>query len=289
MTPRLLLPLLMALALAGQEGPLFRVERVDTGFGFTEGPVWSKAGYLLFNDIPNGRTFKFAGSAPSTVFRENTHAANGNAFDARGRLYSCERDGRRLSRIDADGATTVVADRWEGKRLNSPNDVVVRRDGHIYFTDPASAAVKEPMEIGFNGVYHVGPQGQISLVTRSMIRPNGVALSPDGQVLYVADTDEHTVVAFDLDWQGYAANQRVLIRNIPGPPDGLRTDIRGNLYIACQGIAIYTPAGKRLRMIKVPERPTNCAFGGPGLRTLYITAQKSIYRMRVKEPGALPY
>ena len=175
-----------------------QVEKVAGGFGFIEGPVWSRQGFLLFSDIPNGRILRINGPGPATVYRDHTNAANGNSMDAQGRLYSAERDGRRVSRIETDGTVTVVADRWQGKRLNSPNDVVVRRDGHIYFTDPASTAVKEPMELGFNGVYHVTPEGRMSLVTASMHRPNGVAISPEGKILYVADSTDRTIVAFDL-------------------------------------------------------------------------------------------
>ena len=183
----------------------------------------------------------------------------------------------------------MVADRWQGKRLNSPNDVVVRRDGHVYFTDPASTALKGPPELGFNGVYHVTPEGQISLVSSSMSRPNGIALSPDGRLLYVADSQLKTIVAFDLDVKGNASRERLLISGVDGTPDGLRVAQSGNLYVACRGIAIYTPGGELLRTIEFPEQPANCAFGDTDLRTLFVTARTSVYRVRLPEPGSLQY
>jgi gluconolactonase len=265
------------------------VEKVAGGFEFVEGPVWSRQGYLLFSDIPNQRIFKVSGQGPATVYRDQSNAANGNAMDVQGRLYSCERDGRRVVRADAGGKITVVADRWQGKKLNSPNDVAVRRDGQVYFTDPASTAVKEPQELGFNGVYQVTPEGELSLVTGSMRRPNGVALSPDGKLLYVADSQLKTIVAFDLDAKGKASRERLLISGLEGSPDGLRVAESGNLYIACRGIAVYTPEGKLLRTIEFPEPAVNCAFGDPDLRTLYVTARTSVYRVRLPEKGSLQY
>jgi gluconolactonase len=265
------------------------VEKVAGGFGFIEGPVWSHDGFLVFSDIERQKIMKLAADGSTTVYRDRSNAANGNATDAQGRLYTCERDGRRVARMTRDGSLSVVADRWEGKKLNSPNDVTVRKDGHVYFTDPASKAVQEPMEIGFNGVYHVRPDGKISLVSRTMSRPNGVALSPDGHILYVADSEKRAIVAFDLDEQGNALHERVLIAATDGSPDGLRVSAAGNLYIACRGIAVYSPDGKLLRTIAVPEQPANCGFGDADLRTLYITARTSLYKVRLSEPGALQY
>jgi gluconolactonase len=265
------------------------VEKVAGGFIRSEGPVWVRQGYLLFSDFEQSRIFRLTPPGEVTLYLDHTGAANGNSMDAQGRFYSCERDGRRVVRRDAAGSLVVVADRWEGKKLNSPNDIVVRRDGQIYFTDPASAAVKEPQELGFNGVYHVTPSGAISLVAKSLDRPNGVALSTDGRILYVADSSARTITAFDLDEQGGTSGQRTFIRDIAGSPDGLRVAESGNLYIACRGIAVYSPEAKLLRTIDVPEQPANCAFGDPDLRTLYITARSSLYRVRLPEKGLLQY
>jgi gluconolactonase len=182
----------------------------------------------------------------------------------------------------------VVASVYEGKKLNSPNDVVVRRDGQVYFSDPATAAVLEPRELSFNGAYHVNPQGKITLIA-SMPRPNGVALTPDGRTLYVADSQEKTIRAYDLDADGNASHERVFISGIDGTPDGLRVAENGNLYIACRGVAIYTPDAKLVKMIEFPETPANLAFGGSDLQTLYVTARTSVYRVHVPDKGSSQY
>ena len=163
-------------------------------------------------------------------------------MDTQGRLYTAERDDHRILRTNLDGSETVIANEYDGKRLNAPNDVVVRRDGQVYFSDPASAAVLEERELSFNGLYHVNPQGKVALIAK-MARPNGVALTQDGRILYAADSQDKTIRAYDLDKDGNASNERILIRNIEGTPDGLRVAANGNLYIACKGVAIYTPQG----------------------------------------------
>jgi gluconolactonase len=266
------------------------LERVGTGFSFVEGPVWVKdeGGYLLFSDIYNSRTMKIATANQPEIYRRYTRAGNGNSLDVQGRLYTAERDGHRVSRQEKDGRETIVASSYEGKRLNSPNDVVVRRDGQVYFSDPASAALLEPRELSFNGLYHVDPQGKVTLIAK-MPRPNGVALTEDGRTLYVADSTEKTIHAYDLDKDGNASHERTLISGIEGTPDGLRVAANGNLYVACKGIAIYTPTGKLIKMIEFPETPVNCAFGGPDLQTLYVTAQTSVYRLRVPDKGSSQY
>ena len=263
------------------------VEKIAGGLGFTEGPVW-KDGALIFSDIPNSKILKLTGANQPEVVRTGTSAGNGNSMDVQGRLYTCERDTHRVVRTEKDGSLTVIASEWEGKRLNSPNDVVVRKDGQVYFTDPRSNAVKDLAQLGFNGVYHVTPQGKISLVTK-MTRPNGIAVSPDGRTLYVSDTEQREIRAFNLDAEGNAANERVFLANIDGGPDGLRVAVNGNLYIACRGIAIYTPAGQFVKMIEFPETPANCAFGDSDLRTLYVTARTSIYKVRIPDEGSLQY
>jgi gluconolactonase len=265
------------------------IEKFGGDFGFVEGPVWSKEGFLIFSDIYNSRIMKSASPNRAEIYRNYTNSANGNSMDTQGRLYSCERDGRRVTRMEKDGRLTVIASEWQGKRLNSPNDVVVRRDGQVYFSDPASKAVLEPQELGFNGVYHVTPQGKLSLISARLSRPNGVALSSDGRTLYVADSQERKILAYDLDGEGNTSRERVFISDIDGSPDGLRVAENGNVYIACRGIAIYTPGGKFVRMIEFPEPPANCAFGGPDLRTLYVTARTSVYRIRIADRGSIQY
>jgi gluconolactonase len=264
------------------------VEKFAGDFSFVEGPVWAKEGALIFSDMYNSRIMKLATGQDRGIYRKYTNATNGNSMDVQGRLYSCERDGRRVVRLEKDGSLTVIASEWQGKRINSPNDVVVRRDGQVYFTDPASPGVLEPQALGFNGVYHVAPAGKISLVAK-MTRPNGLAVTPDGRILYVADTNERKIMAYDLDAEGNPSNERVFISGIDGGPDGLRVAANGNLYIACRGIAIYSPAGKFVKMIEFPETPANCSFGGADLRTLYVTARTSVYTVRIPDQGSLQY
>ena len=222
------------------------------------------------------------------IYRDNTNGANGNAMDVQGRLYSCERDGRRVVRMEKDGRVTVIAAEYQGKRLNDPNDVVVRRDGQVYFSDPAPKDSLQHFELGYAGVYHVTPGGKISLIAK-MPRPNGVTLTPDGRTLYVADTSERKIMAYDLDAEGNATNERVFISNIDGGPDGLRVAANGNVYIACRGIAIYTPQGQFIKMIEFPEMPANLTFGDSDLQTIYVTARTSVYRLRVPDRGYLLY
>jgi gluconolactonase len=275
--------------------PAAGIGKVGGDFAFVEGPVWhkpvgEKAGFIIFSDIYNSRIMKIAGTGGKPeIYRNYTNAANGNSMDVQGRLYTAERDGRRISRLENDGSIKVLASEWEGKRLNSPNDIVVRRDGHVYFTDPASKAVIEPQELGFSGVYHIAPDGKLSLINRRMARPNGVALTPDGRTLYVADSEERKILAYDLDTRGNASKERVFISNMDGSPDGLRVAANGNLYIAARGVAVYSPAARLIRTIDFPENPANCAFGGPDLQTLYVTARTSVYSVRIPDKGSLQY
>jgi gluconolactonase len=262
------------------------VERFGGNFAFVEGPVWvtKDGGYLLFSDIYNSETMKMSQPNQPSVYRRFTNAGNGNTMDAQGRLYTAERDGHRISRMEPNGDVSIVAAKYEGKRFNSPNDVVVRKDGNVYFSDPASAAVLEKRELDFNGVYHVSPDGKVSLVAK-MTRPNGVALTPDGKTLYVADTSDRKIMAYDLDAAGNTTNERVFISDISGSPDGLRVAANGNVYIAAGPILVYTPNGKLIKSISFPEMAANCEFGGPELKTLFVTARTSVYSVSVPEKG----
>lgn len=262
------------------------VERVGGSFAFVEGPVWvtKDGGYLLFSDIYNSRTMKMSQPNQTSVYRRFTNAGNGNSMDAQGRLYTAERDGHRVVRLEPDGQVSIVAGEFQGKRFNSPNDVVVRRDGQVYFSDPASAAVLEKRELDFNGVYHVSPDGKVSLIAK-MTRPNGVALTPNDKTLYVADTTDRKIMAYDLDADGNTSNERVFLSGIPGNPDGVRVAADGNLYIAAGPVLIYTPDGRLVKSISFPEQAANCEFGGPQLRTLYVTARTSVYRVLVQDQG----
>lgn len=266
------------------------VEKVAAGYQFTEGPSWSREGFLLFSDVPAHHIMKLGpGDKVPSVYREDSGYANGNTFDAQGRLYSCESKTRRVTRTDKKGKIEVLADKWEGKRFNAPNDIVVRKDFNVYFTDPAFGDQADTRELDFFGVYRITPKGQLSLIARPKGRPNGITFSPNGRILYVANSDDHTVVAYDVDHAGETSNERVVVSGVDGVPDGIRTDEKGNIYIAAKGIAIYTPEGKLLSTIPIAETPANCAFGDADFQTLYITARTSVYRARLNVKGSVQY
>ncbi len=281
--------LILCATLAAQDFSRLHVEKVAGDFKFTEGPVWSHDGYLLFSDIPANTIHRYTPGKTVDVFRSSSEGANGNAFDAQGRLYTCEGRSRRVTRTARNGSIEVLAERFEGKRFNSPNDIVVRRDGNVYFTDPAFGESERARELDFFGVFHITPKGDIEVIAKPQGRPNGVALSPDGRVLYVANSDEKNVRAYDLDRQGRASNERVVVSGIAGTPDGMRVDAKGNLYVTAKAVYVFTPEGKQLAEIPIAEIPANCAFGDADLQTLYVTARTSLYRVRVPVKGFLPY
>lgn len=269
------------------------VERVVKGLRYAEGPVWSYDGFLLFSDSAADQLRKLTPGAGDTVFEERPEGAMGNAYDMDGRLYSCEFRQRRITRTAKNGKAEVLAARFEGKRLNAPNDIVVRRDGHVYFTDPAFGSAQDTRELDFNGIYHITPRGELEAIARWKTRPNGVALSPNGRTLYVTDSDRREIRAFDLDGKGGAARERVIAEKIPGVPDGIKTDENGNIYVAAKAIYVYSPStnglAKRIGEVPVAETPSNLAFGDPDRETLYITARTTVYRVRLGVKGALPY
>jgi gluconolactonase len=285
---RLVLAMLLGLtSLWAEDFSNLKVEQVATGFPGGEGPVWSRQGYLLFSDYSVNTINRYDPGKGVSVFRSDSNGANGNALDRKGRLYTCEYRSRRVTRTSKSGKIEVLADKWEGKRLNAPNDIIVRRDGHVYFTDPLFTPL-EQRELDFYGVFHIAPNGKMSLISKPKGRPNGIALSPNGKILYVANTDERNIRAYDLDKKGNASNERVLIADLPGGPDGLKTDVKGNLYITARGIAVYSPQGQPLGHIAVPENPRNCAFGDADFKTLYMTG-RSLFRVRLETPGAIQY
>jgi gluconolactonase len=286
-----LIPVLILLSAvaAAQDFSELRVEKVATGYIFTEGPAWSREGFLLFSDVPANRILRYDPGKGATVYRENTNGGNGNTFDAKDRLYTCESRTRRVIRADKKGKIEVLADKFQGKRLNAPNDIVVRRDGHIYFTDPAFGNQAESRELDFYGVYHIDLRGQLELIARPAGRPNGIALSPDGRILYVANSDERNLRAYSVDQHGKASEERVLVSGIDGVPDGIRVDEKGNIYVTAKGVAIYSPEGKLIHTIELAETPANCAFGDPDFRSLYVTARTSLYRIQLNVKGSVQY
>ena len=242
-------------------------------------------GFLVFSDIPENKLLQFKPGEPASTFRENSNGANGNRFDAQGRLYTCESHSRRVTRTDKKGKLEVIADRWQGKRLNAPNDIAIRKEGDVYFTDPAFGNQQDTRELDFFGVYHISRKGELDVIAKPKGRPNGIALSPDGRTLYVSNSDERNVRAYDLEKSGSASNERTLISGIDGVPDGICVDEKGNLYVAAHGILVFTPEGKRLGTIEMQETPSNCTFGDPDLGSLYITARTSLYRARLNVKG----
>lgn len=289
MTRRGFVSLLAPMIAGAQDFSEVRIEKIAAGFVFTEGPVWSRDGFLLFSDVPNDVIHKWVPGEGTSVYRKPTNKANGNTFDNRGRLLSCESKGRRVVRELRDGKLEVVAEKWEGKRLNAPNDITVRKDGHIYFTDPAFGDQAEGRELDFYGVYHVTPRGEMRLIAKPEGRPNGIALSPDGRILYVNNSDERNVRAYGLDRQGVPSNERVLISDIQGSPDGMRVDEKGNLYVTANALDIFSPEGKLVHRMEFPEMPRNCAFGDADFQTLFVTARTSVYRVRLDVKGAVHY
>jgi gluconolactonase len=280
--------LFVCLTASAQDFSDIKVEKVAAGFTFTEGPVWSREGFLLFSDVPTNRIMKLATGAP-TVFREQSGAANGNAIDDRGRLYTCEGSTKRVTRTDKNGKIEVLAERYNGKRFNAPNDIVVSKNYHVYFTDPAFGRQSEGRELDFYGVYHITPKGELSIFAKPQGRPNGITLSPNGRILYVANSDEKNIRGYDIGRDGVPSNERVVIQNVDGPPDGIRADEKGNIYVTANAVSVYSPEGKLIGTIPVPETPANCAFGEGDMQSLFITARTSVYRVRLNVKGSVQY
>jgi gluconolactonase len=277
--------LLLAGSAAAQDFANIRIDKVATGYAFAEGPAWSPMGFLIFGDIPNNKLMQFAPGTPANVFRTDSNGAIGNRFDAQGRLYTCESHSRRVTRTDKKGKVEILAERWQSKRLNAPNDLAVRKDGEVYFTDPAFGNQQDTRELDFFGVYHISRKGELEVIAKPKGRPNGIALAPDGRTLYVSNSDERNVRAYDLDKNGAGSNERTLISGIEGVPDGICIDEKGDLYVAANQILVYSPEGKPLGVVPTEETPSNCAFGDPDLASLYITARTSVYRVRLDVKG----
>jgi gluconolactonase len=290
---RVFFALVFAAGVFAQDFSHVEVQRVVKDLHFAEGPVWSYEGFLLFSDTVVDKLHKLTPGVGEAVYAERAGGVLGNAYDVEGRLYTCEFRERRVTRTLKNGKVEVLAAHFEGKRFNAPNDIVVRRDGHVYFTDPAFGAQQDTRELNFYGVYHVTPKGELEVAAKWKTRPNGIALSPNGRTLYVSDSDDRSVRAYDLDGKGTASKERVVVDKVAGVPDGLRTDEKGNLYVAAKQVYVYAltnngPA-RLLGEIPVGETPSNIAFGDPDMQTLYITARTSVYRVRLGVKGALPY
>jgi gluconolactonase len=287
------------------------VERVAGGFEFTEGPLWARDGALLFSSPNTNTIYRWAPPGTVTVFRPKSGytgpdigryaqpGSNGLTFDPEGRLAICQHGNRRVIRVEPHGNSTVLADRYDGKRLNSPNDLVYARDGTLYFTDPPfglPAMFTDPKkELPFSGVFAVR-NGELSLVTADLGGPNGIALSPDERHLYVGNWDpgRKIVMRYELDSAGTVTGGEVFF-DMTGAEgedaiDGIKVDTAGNLYVCGPGgIWLLSSQGKHLGTLRLPESPHNLAWGGADARTLYITALTSIYRIRLAIPGVRPH
>ena len=279
-----------------------RLEELYSGCRWAEGPVWfSDANQLLWSDIPNQRMLRWTPEGGVSVFRQPSNFTNGHTRDREGRLVSCEHGGRRVTRTEPDGTITVLANRHQGKRLNAPNDVVVKSDGTIWFTDPTYGILSdyegyraEPEQATRN-VYRLDPAtGELIAVATDFNQPNGLAFSPDESVLYVADSgashDESLprhIRAFDVADGGRLENGRVFCDIDNGIPDGIRTDTAGNLWSSAgDGVHCFSPKGTLLGKILVPQTVANLTFGGPRRNRLFITATNSLYSVYVTATGA---
>lgn len=283
--------------------PAAEVEQLATGFLFTEGALWDwRRQCLLFSDLAGDVMRSWSERGGVVEVRKPSGKSNGLTWDNQGRLVACEHVGRRVTRTEADGSITVLASEWDGKPLNSPNDVVVKSDGAIYFSDPPYGLVEfygvpRPQDLPFQGLYRISPEGRLSLLVDDFQAPNGLCFSPDESRLYVDDTERVHVRVFDVRADGSLANGRVFFdykARLPGwtgSPDGMKLDELGNLYATGPGgIWVITPQGEPLGVIHIPEGPSNLNWGGPDWRTLYVTATTSIYRIRMRVAGnKLPY
>jgi len=289
--------------------PAAKIEKLAGDMKFTEGPVWiASPGYLLFSDIPSNAIMKWAPSG-LTTFRNPVYegkynagefvGSNGLTLDKQGRLIACEHRAGRMTRTEKDGKITVLADKFEGKRLNSPNDAVYHKNGDLYFTDPPYGFPKQDddpaKELKFNGVYRLTAAGKLELLVRDMSRPNGIGFSPDEKKLYVANSDAAKKIwmVYDVAADGKLNNGKVFAdvtkESGDGVPDGLKIDRSGNLWgTGPGGIWVYSPAGKLLGRVQAAEIPANCAWGEADGKTLYMTARTGLYRVKTIVGGVRP-
>ena len=284
-------------------------DKLAGNFGFTEGPVWHPDGYWLFVDIQKLKIHKMSTTGQLEIFRDPSFGTNGMTFDKQGNMIICESDNRQIMRRQSDNTYTPIATHVDGKRLNRPNDVVGRSDGTLYFTDPGGRLSEEERELDYSGVHLIKPDGSQSVGTTDTEYPNGLAFSPDEKILYVAITRldnrcleekenkqvcEHQFIrAFDVAPDGSLKNNRIFAdmhSSKDGVPDGMKVDVEGNIYCTgSEGCWVFDDSGNHLGIIKLPEIPANCAWGGPDNQTMLFTARTSVFTMRMKIPGtAIP-
>jgi gluconolactonase len=273
-----------------------RIERIATGFVFTEGALWhGEQAYLLFSDIIGNQMHRWDAQDGVTSFRQPSHMANGNTWDLQGRLLTCEHASSRVTRTEHDGSITVLASHFEGRELNSPNDIVVKSDGAIYFTDPifgrrAPHGVPRAPELDHSSVYRIDPdEGTLTRLSPRLEQPNGLCFSLDERLMYVNDSPRKQIHVFPVLADGSLGEGRLFAHlpgDEPGVPDGMKVDAEGHIYCCGPGgIHVLTPEGRRIARIRFPEKACNFAFGDADCRTLYVTACTSVYRVRVSTPG----
>ena len=271
-----------------------KLTKVGGGFGFTEGPVWDPKGFLYVSDEEQNKIYRLTldGSKQELI---SLGDPDGNTYDRDRRLIDCASVLRAIIAITPDGHYKVLSDKFEGKRLNSPNDVIIGPDGATYFTDPTLDLVKgEKQEIAFQGVYRLDPDGGLRLLTRDLTQPNGLAFSPDGKHFYVDDSKQRNIRVYDVGNDASLTNGRIFGEEKgaehDGVPDGIKVDVRGNLFVTGpKGIWVWDSQGHHLGTIEMPEQPANLTWGDKDYRTLYITATTSVYRLRTKVRGFVPY
>ncbi len=272
------------------------LETLSSGHRFLEGPAWRPdETHLRFSDILGNATLQWSGASGLRIYRANSHMANGNTYDRQGRLLSCHHASSRVTRMDDDETMIVLASHYQGKELNSPNDIVVKSDGAIYFTDPpygreAKVGIPRQPQLGFNGVYRLDPEGGgLTLLSRDFNRPNGLCFSPDESFLYINDTPESRIRVFDVSADGLLSNGRLFAQtggDGPGGPDGMKTDSEGNLYCcAAGGLHVFAADGAFLGRLRTPMQITNFTFGDEDLRGIYLTGITTLYRVRARIAG----
>jgi gluconolactonase len=271
-----------------------KLETLATGFGFTEGPVWDPAGFVYVSDEEQNKIYRVYADG----HKEELIALgdpDGNTYDRNHKLLDCASVLRAIIRIEPDGKYQVLADHFEGKKFNSPNDVVIGPDGAIYFTDPTlDLPAGEKQEIPFQGVYRLDANGEVRLLTKELSQPNGLAFSPDGKKLYVDDSEQRNIRVYDFEPDGSLSNGRIFGSEVGpqkgGVPDGMKFDRDGNLYVTGpEGIWVWDANGQHLGTIVMPEQPANLTWGDPHYGTLYITATHSVYELRTNTRGFVPY
>lgn len=257
------------------------VERLAGGFAFTEGPACDAEGNVYFSDIPNERIHRWSVDGKLTTFREDSGGANGLFFDKQGNLLACEGGNRRLTSI-ADGKVTVLADSYQGKKLNSPNDLWIDPNGGVYFSDPRYGRDMEIEQDGFH-VYYLPPKGkELVRVIDDLVKPNGVLGTSDGKLLYVADAGDSKTYVYKIQPDGSLVDRKLIA---PVGSDGMTLDEKGDLYLTRNVVHVYSPDGQLITQIDIPEAPANACFGGKDRKTLFITARKGLYSLRMNVRG----